>query len=463
MGRHGGGGRLHWIVAGFVLALALVIALAAAQLLLRPDKVQPSGRPQPSGSPSPPPLPDPLPVLLPAGGVGPVPTAAGVAAALAGPVADRRLGGRLSYSVVDVATGARLAGANPTRLATPASVTKVATAAAALAALGPGARIVTRVVAGAVPGEVVLVGGGDPTLSVGARQAYPGAGRLDVLAASVRTAHGAPVRRVVVDGSAFSGATVGAGWDRDVLGVDVAPITAVMVDGGRLNPMRGRRSAAPDLFAGQALARLLGAPAGTVARGTAPAGARELAQVQSAPVSRLVEQMLGPSDNVLAETLIRQVAIRSGGRPDFAGATAAVRATLARIGLDVRGLSLADGSGLSRLNGLSPALLTSLLVAAAGAGHPALRPLLAGLPVAGFSGTLDERFTSAAARAGAGQVRAKTGSLRGVNTLAGIVRNADGRLLAFAVLADRVQAGFQEAVAALDRFAATLARCGCRA
>ena len=338
-------------------------------------------------------------------------------------------------------------------------MTKVVTGTAALAAIGPGARITTRVVAGAAAGDVVLVGGGDPTLSVGAKQAYLGAARLDRLAAAVRAAYGAPVRRVIVDGSAYSGPTTGPGWDNDVVGGDVAPIMAVMIDGGRLNPLRDKRSNTPDLAAGQAFARLLGAPA--VVRGKAPAAAKELATVSSAPIATLVEQMLGPSDNVLAEALARQVAISTKSPADFAGAAAAVRATLTRIGIDVTGLGTVDGSGLSRQNRLSPALLTSLLAAAGRDGHPELRPLLAGLPVAGFTGTLGNRYRTAPARLGAGQVRAKTGSLSGINTLAGVVRDADGRLLAFAVLADKVPGG--GATAALDRFAAALAGCGCRA
>jgi len=453
---------LRWVIAGFALALALVLVAAGALLLPR-VLADPEVRAQPSPAPSPSPTPEPSPVLLPGNSAGRVPTAAGLAAVLAGPLADRRLGGRLSYTVVDVRTGAALAGASPARLVAPASVAKVITAAAVLAAMGPAARIPTRVVAGTAPGDVVLVGGGDPTLSVGAVQSYPGAARLDILATAVRKAYGAPVRRVIVDGAAFPGATTGPGWDSDVVsGGFVAPITAVMVDGGRVNPRRAQRSLAPDLFAGQAFARLVGAPAAAVTRGTAPATGRELARVTSAPIATIVEQMLAPSDNVLAEALIRQVAIAGRVPADFAGSIAAVRAILTRIGLDVTGLRLSDGSGLSRLNMLSPATVTSLLVAAAGDSHPQLRPLLAGLPVAGFSGTLDNRFRTASQRPAAGQVRAKTGSLSGVSTLAGVVRDIDGRLLAFAVLADRVPpGGIVSAEVALDRIAASLARCGC--
>lgn len=458
------GDGLRWIIGGFVLALALVVAAGTALAVPR-LLADPKPRPRASASPPALPTPEPSPVLLPTGSGGATPTAAGLAAALAGPVADPRLGARLSYSVVDVETSAGLVGRNPAGLVAPASVAKIATAAAVLAALGPAGFITTRVVAGATPGDVVLIAGGDPTLSIGARQAYPGAARLDVLASTVRTAYGAPIRRVVIDGSAFAGSTIGPGWDSDlVTGGYVAPITALMVDGGRINPERARRTPAPDMFAGQAFARLVGAPSTAVIRGTAPAGANELGRVQSAPVSTLVEQMLQPSDNVLAEALLRQVAIATDAPTDFPGAAAAGRAILGRIGIDVNGIRLADGSGLSRLNRLSAAAITQVLVAAASDGHPELRPLLAGLPVAGFTGTLDDRYRTAAGRPAAGQVRAKTGSLSGVSTLAGVVRDVDGRLLAFAVLADRVRpGGILGAEAALDRFATALAGCGCRA
>ncbi|MGK5695953.1 D-alanyl-D-alanine carboxypeptidase, partial [Streptomyces sp. URMC 128] len=88
---------------------------------------------------------------------------------------------------------------------------------------------------------------------------------------------------------------------------------------------------------------------------------------------------------------------------------------------------------------------------------PELRPALTGLPVAGFTGTLTTRYTDGAG----GVVRAKTGTLTGVNTLAGTVVDRDGRLLAFSFMANDTNDP-AAAQTALDRAATTLAACGCR-
>ena len=99
---------------------------------------------------------------------------------------------------------------------------------------------------------------------------------------------------------------------------------------------------------------------------------------------------------------------------------------------------MVDGSGLSTADLMQATALTSVVRASASGGHPELRALLAGLPVAGFLGTLAIRFSTTASAAGVGAVRAKTGTLTGVSSLAGVVVDADGRQLAFAVIAGHV-------------------------
>jgi D-alanyl-D-alanine carboxypeptidase/D-alanyl-D-alanine-endopeptidase (penicillin-binding protein 4) len=173
--------------------------------------------------------------------------------------------------------------------------------------------------------------------------------------------------------------------------------------------------------------------------------------------------MLVDSDNVVAEALARQVAIAKGQPASYAGARTAMTAVLGDLGLPTDGLVIADGSGLSRSDRLTPELQTELLATAASGKRPELTELFAGLPVASWSGTLDDRFGAPAdKKAAAGVIRAKTGTLTGNHAMAGLVTTADGRLLAFSILTDGVQAGADEAHAVLDRIAATLAGCGCK-
>ncbi|MDQ0368029.1 D-alanyl-D-alanine carboxypeptidase/D-alanyl-D-alanine endopeptidase [Catenuloplanes indicus] len=470
-----------------VLALVLVLVVA---LVVRPGAVDdPVAAPTTAGPSAEPP---PQPVLAANTDTAPMPSAAAVQAAIGPLVTSGELGPGMHVSVLDVATGTELYGYQQAEPATPASTTKLVTAAASLAARGTGYRIPTRVVAGAAPGEVVLIGGGDPTLAIGETAAYEDAARLDTLAEQVKKAlNNAQVSRVLVDSSLFTGALTGPGWDPDAVSAGYgAPITALMTDGARVNPKAtggAQRHATPDLAAGRAFAALLGKNV-TVARGTAPAAGTpagtppgtasgaavtgpapgtELGRVESPTMLRLVEVMLTESDNVVAEALARQVAIAGGEPASFQGAAAATRNLIAGFGLPVDGFGLTDGSGLSRDNEISPALLTALVRLAADGSHPELGAMFAGLPVGGWSGTLDTRFRDPAppeSRGGAGSVRAKTGSLDGVNALAGVLTTADGRLLAFALLADEVpykSVSKWQAEWKLDRIASVLAACGC--
>ncbi|HJQ41512.1 MAG TPA: D-alanyl-D-alanine carboxypeptidase/D-alanyl-D-alanine-endopeptidase [Jatrophihabitantaceae bacterium] len=391
--------------------------------------------------------------------------AAAVAAAIRAAVHAPGLGGRLLAQVVDAETGTVLYTQSPAIAAAPASTAKLVTTAAVLATRGPDYRIVTSVRARA--GTLYLVGGGDPTLtgaSGKAVPAYPGAAKLADLAAAVKSAK-VPMRRIVIVDSAFSGPSVSPSWaSDDVPSAFGAPITAVMLDGGRATPGAVVRTNSPDLVAGRRLAALLGKPALPVTRGLADPGASEVGQVQSAPMSVLVQQTLEQSDNVLAEMLARQVAIATNQPASFLGAAKAIRTTLAGLGVDVGG-AMVDGSGLAARDRISPSALVAVLRIVVDPTRPALHGVVAGLPVAGWSGTLASRYLSGTSVVGAGAVRAKTGTLTGVSSLAGYIHDAGGRLLAFAFLADKVpasEAGTIAAEGALDRIASSLAACVCR-
>ncbi|MGY1884715.1 D-alanyl-D-alanine carboxypeptidase/D-alanyl-D-alanine-endopeptidase [Blastococcus sp. SYSU DS0753] len=395
----------------------------------------------------------------------PLPDPDVLAATLTPLVTGPPLGPGTTAQVIDVATGQVLYDQDAGAPLTPASTAKLLTAAAVLTTLDPADTFETRVVSGATPGEVVLVGGGDPTLSrTEPSLTYPGAPTMADLATQVVAAlpAGTAVTRVVVDSSLFSGPLTASGWGAgDAPSSYAAPITATAVDGARVSPGATARSGQPGLDAGSALADALGAPGAAVVLGQAPAGARTLGTVESAPVARLVEQALSMSDNVLAESLARHVALSRGEPATFEGAARAIVDTLDEAGLDVTGVALADASGLSREDVVTAELLTALVRGAADGSLGNAAGLLAGLPVAGYDGTLADRGDDDPATA-PGTVRAKTGTLLGVNALAGTIVTADGRLLAFAVVADEATGSEVAAEAALDEVAATLAACGCR-
>jgi D-alanyl-D-alanine carboxypeptidase/D-alanyl-D-alanine-endopeptidase (penicillin-binding protein 4) len=371
------------------------------------------------------------------------------------------LGTGVSAEVVDVASGEVLLDLDASDPAVPASTAKLLTTAAALVALDPADTLNTTVVAGATPGEVVLVGGGDPTLSrTSPSQTYPGAATVADLATQVVAAlpAGTPITRVVVDNSLFSGALTAPGWGTgDAPSTYAAPVTATAVDGARVSPGSQARSGQPGIDAGSALADALGAPGAAVVLADAPAGAKTLATVESAPIGRLVEQTLSMSDNMLAEALARHVAIATDHPATFEGGAQAVTQALGEAGIDVTGVKLSDGSGLSQADRIPAGVLTDVVSSAADGSLEGASALLSGLPVAGYDGTLFDRGDAGAAP---GTVRAKTGTLLGVHALAGTVVTVEGRLLAFAVIAD---GSGSEAAAetALDDVAAALAGCGC--
>jgi serine-type D-Ala-D-Ala carboxypeptidase/endopeptidase (penicillin-binding protein 4) len=447
------------------VAVVLVVAGAGggAIALTGPSVVERLGLVAPAPAPLPP---VPRAVLGPLPSGAPAPTPAGLNAALDQAAAD--MPGRFAGVVLDPTTGAQLWGHTPERPLVPASTAKLITTAAALLTLNPTDRLTTRVVAGPDPGTVVLVGGGDPTLTAlpdGKDSLYPDAPTLGDLADEVRKNAPGPIRRVLVDTSRYTADGLAPGWSPSDVGAGfITPIEPVMLDGGRAEPTLpdGPRVEDPALTAGRALAEALGAD--EVAKGTAAPGAKGLAAASSAPMNELAEHALRASDNVLAEVLAREVAIAREAEPSFAGAAEATLAALRQAGLDPSGAELFDGSGLSTRNQVPARLLGEVLAAASAPaqGTQFLRPILTGLPVAGGEGTLDDRYArDGRAAAGRGVVRAKTGSLTGVSSLAGVVTDADGKLLVFVLMSNEANPGIVRPLH--DGMAAVLSRCGCRA
>ncbi|MEV6441173.1 D-alanyl-D-alanine carboxypeptidase/D-alanyl-D-alanine-endopeptidase [Amycolatopsis sp. NPDC051716] len=399
---------------------------------------------------------------------GTAPTANGVKSVL-GPAAGNSALGQLTGSVIDPVSGTVLWDHGSSTPVTPASTTKVLTSAAALLSLDQNLRLSTKIVQGADPGTVILVGGGDTTLTslpLGTDSPlYPGGAHVDDLVAQVKKA--APgVKKVQVDLTLFKGPTTAPGWEAgDAPSTYATQMSPVMADGGRINAKdnNSQRTANAGSALASTIASKLGASAGGQA--TAPKDAKVIGEVKSAPLTELVSDLMVLSDDVLAEAIARQVALANGEEASYAGGAKATIKVLKDHGFDVSGVTLSDGSGISSQNRIPARLLTQLLAAAAAPegknpGTAKLRPVLAGLPVAGGSGTLaDKRFDTAASQAGRGWVRAKTGTLTGVNTLAGLLLDQDGRVLVFAFMSNGSDT--DPGRDALDALATSLRKCGC--
>ncbi|EGD23566.1 D-alanyl-D-alanine carboxypeptidase/D-alanyl-D-alanine-endopeptidase [Prescottella equi] len=444
------------------LVAVLIVAAAALTIVLvqKDTSTAADGATTTSAEPSPVTA---TPQVAPVPDDAPMPTPAALGAVLAPLVSNPALGA-FTGVVADARTGTTLWSRNPDTPMTPASTAKILTAAAAMLSLSPDHRVETRVVQGSRPGELVLVGGGDPTLTaqpVGQPSYYPGAPRIADLVEQIRRA-GAEVDSIVVDISAYAGPTMAQGWmPEDVAAGYIAPIESVMIDGARSDPFAEEppRSATPALDAGRVLAQALGIDLARVTVGKAESGAAPVASVLSAPLRDRLGQMMRRSDNVLAETIAREVAVAKNSEASFTGATEAIGKTLHDAGFKTDGLTLHDGSGLSVDDRVPARLQADILTAAAGETKPQLRPMLDDLPVAGATGTLSDRYASGD-RTGAGWVRAKTGTLSVASALTGYVVDVDGRVLTFALMSnDRPP---EVSRPALDAVAGALRLCGCR-
>ena len=403
----------------------------------------------------------------------PVATRRGVESLLAAATTDSSLGPHVGLVVESAGSRRVLYESGGSHLMTPASTLKLLTAAAVLSTLGPEHRFDTTVVRGPGPRRLVLVGGGDPLLtdrSPGrASTPHSSHASLQELARlTARELRKQGLRRVKLgyDASLFAGPSVSPAWEPSYVPESiVSPITPLWVDEGRVVAGQTERVDDPSAVAAARFARLLAEEritvSGSITAVKAPAAVDLVAAVQSAPLDEIVQHVLELSDNEAAEVLLRHTAIGSGRPATFEGGVEAVKAALTDLGVDVTQATLHDGSGLSRQNLVPVSALVDVLQVALSPDHPELRVVAVGLPVAGFTGSLDYRFVDDSA-AGLGVVRAKTGTLTGVHALAGLVTSADGELLVFAAVGDKVPViRTLDARAQLDKIASLLAGCGC--
>jgi D-alanyl-D-alanine carboxypeptidase/D-alanyl-D-alanine-endopeptidase (penicillin-binding protein 4) len=400
----------------------------------------------------------------------PQPDAAQVQAQLTALAADPRLGPSVGAVVADALTGEVLAEHGAAAARTPASTAKLVTGVAALTELGPERTFDTTARRGAGD-QVVLVGGGDMMLAAGAGDAGAVNGRAGLadlaaqVAVQLRLA-GVDSVSVALDDTLFTGPGLAPGWDpADVNMGYVAPVAALAVDVAKMSAGEyPPRYPDPALQAAGEFARRLGEAGITVTgsptRVSEPATGDVLGVVSSAPVAEVAQYFLDTSDNTITEVVARMVALDLELPGSFQGATQAVLRTAQTLGVDTTGAVLQDASGLAEGSAIPPQMLLGLLELVVDPAHPELREVGTGMPVGGLTGTLTHRFESGAAT---GTVRAKTGSLKDVTSLAGTVLDADGRLLLFVLMADQTGAVGQTLPRqALDGFVTQLAGCGCR-
>ena len=461
--------RARWWAIGALTTVTLLVVLldATGVIFTSPD---PADEPDPLT----------LPAALDAETLPPAPVAASTASSqpispatlrrVQGILADDALG-RSLHTIVSPLTGSSDAWIEQQAdsPATPASTLKLWTAAATLDAVALDDRLSTSVTWDGEDRTLTLVGGGDATLETDPAK---GSNVASLTTLAARTAAG--LRRtgqadgrvsLVYDSSLFTGPSVSPDWEPTYVtsGV-IAPVTALMVDQGMVNPPSLARYTDPAQGAADVFADLLterGLRVGSTvsaASTTTPDvdSADVLADVQSPPIGDLVERMLRDSDNQLAEALGRIAALQTGSPASFVGASEAIVAAAEDREVQLDDATVVDASGLARNNALPAAALLDALHFAAE--EPNLSPILTGLAVAGFDGTLADRFVVGAAASGAGVVRAKTGTLTGVTAEAGLVTGCNDDLVLYAFVADAAP-DTEAAREVFDTAAAELASC----
>ena len=353
------------------------------------------------------------------------------------------IGGASSAYVVDLNTGEVLysRAANVGRL--PASVEKLYTTSSALLRFGPTATLKTTVFGsgwldaqGVWHGNLYLKGGGDPTF--GSRSfdqtAYGTGATVQRLVSNLkRSLHLTAVHGWIVgDESYFDSlrGTPATGFASDLPDVE-GELSALAYDRGFADLEGIVPQARPALDATQQFAAALRAahirlPRTPVVTGRTPATAPRLAAVPSPPMSTLIQLTNTPSDNYLAEMLLKGLGARYGGAGTTAAGVAVVRAEVSsQFGIAPQ---FNDGSGLSRSDHSTPKQVVTLLE------HMYSNPdFFNSLAVGGETGTLQPDMQGTPAQ---GVCHGKTGTLHDVAALAGYCHARDGHELVFAFLAN---------------------------
>ncbi|HIV83800.1 MAG TPA: D-alanyl-D-alanine carboxypeptidase/D-alanyl-D-alanine-endopeptidase [Candidatus Prevotella intestinigallinarum] len=357
---------------------------------------------------------------------------------------DRLLGNELfnrsqvGLMVYDLTADSAIYCHNERQLLRPASTMKVVTAIAAIDRLGGSFQFKTTlsytgaIEDGVLNGDVYLVGGFDPRFNSDDMGSFvDGIRRM-----GIDTIRG----RIVADKSMKDADMLGEGWCWD----DDNPV---------LSPLLISRR---DVFVKRFVDRLrdegVVVEADTVA-GRQPGGAYEVG-TRTHTIDQVLMPMMKESDNLCAEALFYQLGASTGAHPATArDARTVVRRLVEKVGLRPSDYRIADGSGLSLYNYVT-AELEVMLLRYAYQNTNTYMHLLPSLPVAGEDGTLRRRmrgtFTS-------GNVKAKTGSVTAISSLAGYCTAANGHVLCFAIINQGIRRG-SEGRAFQDRVCEALCR-----
>jgi serine-type D-Ala-D-Ala carboxypeptidase/endopeptidase (penicillin-binding protein 4) len=346
-----------------------------------------------------------------------------------------------------------LATRHPDQALLPASNEKLLTAMGALELLDVSSTLGTRLVVtgpldeGVVHGDLVIVGGGDPTLR------RTGGHSVAVLADRVRAVGIRQVTgSIVVDESRWDERREADGWLTWHRPGYAGSLSALLVEANRYRGDTGflaDPAPANGMLLRGALEQRGVTVGGGIRHGQAPLGGIEIARLDSPPIRQLLHTMLMQSDNTIAEALVKEIAAVTTDIGSTAGGLAAIEDRLRERCFAVEGTAF-DGSGLSRQNSRSAREWRRLLQWARA--QPWGAELAELLPLAGRSGTLRSRLAGAPT---AGNVRAKTGSIGPARALSGYFTTAGGRDGVFSIVVNGNSPG--AAVAAIDALVATVA------
>lgn len=380
--------------------------------------------------------------------------------------------GTASAQVVDAATGQVLYSRDASTGRVPASNMKMLVD-YALLATAPQARFKTSVEL-ADPQTLTLVAGGDTLLVPGESDPDAVMGHAGITTLAQKTVDALKSQGITgelavnLDTSIFAGPALNSDWAQEDIDsgfmTEVTPLaffSHYSPDGSGSEASTSRPQDAPGQVHQQLVSTLnrVGKDAGLsfITGAQSPSGedATELAAVESATAAQQSALMMQQSDNSLAEVLGRNLSAARGGDGSQSDALAQIRAVLGDRGLPTD-YQQTDISGLSLNNKVSNELLTDLAQRAV-TGTDSERLALAGLPVAGYSGTLGlpTRFNSPEEVEARGLVRAKTGTLNSVLSLTGYTVTDGGRVLTFSVVMNDLEDA-EAAKNVIDRFSATL-------